>query len=45
MATISAYLTGEIWYMPLGLLLMTISSYVTRPVGRRVPLSPTAMTQ
>jgi len=45
MATISAYVTGEIWYMPLGLLLMTIASYVTRPAGRRVPLSPTAMTQ
>jgi hypothetical protein len=45
MATISAYVTGEIWYMPLGLLLMTIASYVSRPAGRRLPLSPTAMTQ
>jgi hypothetical protein len=44
MATISAYFTGEIWYMPLGLLVLLIASYLTRPAGRRLATTPEALT-
>jgi DoxX-like family len=44
MATISAYFTGEIWYMPLGLLVLLIASYLTRPAGRRLAMTPEALT-
>jgi hypothetical protein len=36
MATISAYLTGEVWVLPLGLLVLLAISYVTRPPSRRL---------
>ncbi len=43
MAFISAFLGGEsipVWSMPLGLLVLLVISYVTRPAGRRlVPLA------
>ena len=39
MAFISAFLGGEsiqVWSMPLGLLVLSVVSYVTRPAGRRL---------
>jgi hypothetical protein len=42
MATISAYFTGEIWFMPLGLLVLLIVSYLTRPVTRRLAMTAAA---
>ena len=43
MAFIAAYATGEavqVWCLPLGLLVLLVVSYLTRPTGRRlVPLS------
>jgi hypothetical protein len=36
MATISAYFVGEVWAMPLVLLVLVGVSYSTRPAGRRV---------
>jgi DoxX-like protein len=43
MAFISAYSAGEgvqVWSMPLGLLVLLIVSYVTRPASRRLVLLP-----
>jgi hypothetical protein len=36
MATISAYSIGEIWAMPLGILVLLVVSYLTRPASRRL---------
>jgi hypothetical protein len=43
MAFIAAYLGGEavqVWCMPLGLLVLLIVSYVTRPASRRLGVGP-----
>jgi hypothetical protein len=45
MATISAWFTGEIWYMPLGLLVLLVASYLTRPATRRLAQTPAALTR
>jgi DoxX-like protein len=36
MATISGYLSGEVWILPLGVLALVAVSYVTRPPSRRL---------
>jgi hypothetical protein len=40
MATISGYATGEMWLLPLGILLLVGVSYLTRPANRRLSLAP-----
>ena len=40
MATISAYTIGEMWAMPLVLLVLLVASYLTRPASRRLMASP-----
>jgi hypothetical protein len=40
MATISAYFVGEVWAMPLGLLVLVAVSYFIRPASRRLVASP-----
>ena len=43
MAFIAAYAIGDgppVWAMPLGLLVLMVVSYLTRPASRRVRLSP-----
>jgi len=40
MATISAYVTGEMWAFPLALLAVSAVSCLTRPAGRRLTVTP-----
>ncbi|MGH7580578.1 MAG: DoxX family protein [Gemmatimonadales bacterium] len=40
MATVSAYFTGDVWLLPLGLLALSVVSYLTRPAGRRLAAAP-----
>jgi DoxX-like family len=42
MATISAYVTEDIWLMPLGIIVLVAVSYLTRPATRRVAVAPAA---
>jgi DoxX-like family len=42
MATISAYDTGQMWAMPLALLVLVMVSCLTRPATRRVATMPAA---
>jgi DoxX-like family len=39
MATISAYAIGDPWLFPLGLLVLLVVSYLTRPVSRRLAVT------
>jgi DoxX-like family len=36
MATVSAYVTGDPWVLPLAIIVLVAVSYLTRPAGRRL---------